>query len=456
MKHSVLDTILKPINRFLKIESIASILLFLCAGTAIIWANSPFKESYHHLWENYFTIRIANFEVSKTFHHWINEGLMSVFFFVVGLELKREIVGGELSSVKKAMLPIGAAIGGMLIPALIYISFNINTSAISGWGIPMATDIAFALGVLMLLGKRVPLTIKLFLTTLAITDDLGAVLVIAFFYTLDISVFNLAVGGGFMAILIIANYIGIRSTLFYAITGIIGLWLAFLMSGVHATIAGVLAAFTIPARAKIDEIGFVKILKKYTTLFENSPPNQTHLITHDQLEIIQAIKKESNNAETPLQQLEHAMLPLVAYFVVPIFALSNGGIELSGELLNSITHPVTLGVTLGLLLGKFLGVFGFSYILVKLKLAVLPQGVNWFHISGVALLAGIGFTMSLFISELAFTDPQMILQAKLGILIASILAAILGFLILYLNTSDASHVSDSNKALSTKDHELIE
>ncbi len=431
MKKAPIDTILKPINQFLKIQSIAGILLFLCAGTAILWANSPFKESYHHFWENYFTIRFADFEVSKTLHHWINDGLMSVFFFVVGLELKREIVGGELSSVKKAALPIGAAIGGMVIPAIIFIYFNHNSSAVSGWGIPMATDIAFALGVLMLLGKRVPLTIKLFLTALAITDDLGAVLVIAFFYTSDISLFNLMVGGGFLAILILANYLGVRNTLFYAITGIIGLWLAFLMSGVHATIAGVLAAFTIPASTKIDEIGFVRTLRNYTILFKNSPPNKTHLVTPNQLDIIQAIKKECDNAETPLQELEHTMHPLVSYIVVPIFALSNGGIEITVDILNAVSHPVTIGVALGLLLGKFIGVFGFSFLLVKLKFAELPVGTNWKHISGVAFLAGIGFTMSLFISELAFADPQMILQAKLGILVASVTAAIVGFVILY-------------------------
>jgi Na+:H+ antiporter, NhaA family len=370
---------------------------------------------------------------------------MSVFFFVVGLELKREIVGGELSSVKKAILPIGAAIGGMLIPAILYIYFNYNTSAVSGWGIPMATDIAFALGVLLLLGKRVPLSIKLFLTALAIADDLGAVLVIAFFYTSDISFFNLSVGVGFMVILILANYLGVRSTLFYAITGIIGVWLAFLMSGVHATIAGVLAAFTIPASTKIDEIGFVRTLRNYTILFKNSPPNQTHLVTPNQLDIIQAIKKECDNAETPLQELEYNMHPLVSYIVVPVFALSNGGIELSAEILSSITHPVTIGVALGLLLGKFLGVFGFSYILVKFNFAELPQGTNWGHISGVALLAGIGFTMSLFISELAFTDPQMILQAKLGILIASVTAAILGFLILYYSKSSISRINSTKE-----------
>jgi len=430
MKESKIDILLKPISSILKNEIVAGALLFMCAVIAMIWANSPLKESYHHLWETHFTISFGNFEVSKTLHYWINDGLMSIFFFVVGLELKREIIGGELSTFKKAALPIGAAIGGMLVPALIFIGLNPYGPASSGWGIPMATDIAFALAVLIVLGKRVPVSIKLFLTALAITDDLGAVLIIAFFYTSDIFFMNLAIGGGFMATLIAANYLGVRNSLFYGIVGIGGVWLSFLLSGVHATIAGVLLAFAIPARTKIDELGFIKKLKGYTEWFEKADPNDSRLITTKQLHIIQEIKTASMYAETPLQRLEKAMHPLVAFIVVPLFALANAGIELSGETFSSLLHPVTIGVVLGLVLGKFVGVAGFSFLLVKTKIAVLPRGVNWTHICGVALLAGIGFTMSLFISELAFTDPAMILHAKLGIMIASLTAAILGCVVL--------------------------
>ena len=438
MKESKIDILLKPINSILKNKIVAGALLFMCAVIAMIWANSSLKESYFHLWETHFTIRFGNFEVSKTLHYWINDGLMSIFFFVVGLELKREIIGGELSTVKKAVLPIGAAIGGMLVPSLIFIGLNPYSPASSGWGIPMATDIAFALGVLILLGKRIPVSIKLFLTALAITDDLGAVLVIAFFYTSDISFMNLAIGGGFMATLIAANYLGVRNTLFYGIVGIGGLWLAFLLSGVHATIAGVLAAFTIPARTKIGELGFLKKLKGYTEWFEKADSTDSTLITNKQLHIIQEIKTVSIHAETPLQRLEQAMHPLVAFIVVPVFALANAGIELSGETFSSLLHPVTIGVVLGLVLGKFVGVAGFSFLLVKTKIAVLPRGVNWTHICGVALLAGIGFTMSLFISELAFTDPTMILHAKLGIMIASVIAATLGFVLLMMGSKQNS------------------
>ena len=446
MKESKIDILLKPINSFLKNEIVAGALLFLCAVIAMIWANSPLKESYHHLWETHFTIRFGNFEVSKTLHYWINDGLMSVFFFVVGLELKREIIGGELSTLKKAALPIGAALGGMLVPALIFIGLNPSSPASSGWGIPMATDIAFALGVLIVLGKRVPVSIKLFLTALAIIDDLGAVLVIAFFYTSDISFMNLATGGGFMVTLIVANYLGVRNTLFYGLIGIGGVWLSFLLSGVHPTIAGVLLAFTIPARTKIDELGFIKKLKGYTEWFEKSDRNDSRLITTKQLHIIHEIKTASMYAETPLQRLEQAMHPLVAFIVVPLFALANAGIELSGETFSSLLHPVTIGVVLGLVLGKFVGVVGFSFLLVKTKIAVLPRGVNWTQICGVAFLAGIGFTMSLFISELAFTDPAIILHAKLGIMIASVIAATLGFVVLFRMGSKQDSFAENNKS----------
>jgi NhaA family Na+:H+ antiporter len=446
MKESKIDILLKPINSFLKNEIVAGALLFMCAVIAMIWANSPLKESYHQLWETHFAISFGNFEISKTLHYWINDGLMSIFFFVVGLELKREIIGGELTTLKKAALPIGAALGGMLVPALIFIGLNPDSPASSGWGIPMATDIAFALGVLILLGKRVPVSIKLFLTALAIIDDLGAVLVIAFFYTSDISFMNLAIGGGFMATLIAANHLGVRNTLFYGIVGIGGVWLSFLLSGVHATIAGVLLAFAIPARTKIDELGFIKKLKEYTEWFEKSDRIDSRLITTKQLHIIQEIKTASMYAETPLQRLEEAMHPLVAFIVVPLFALANAGIELSGETFSSLLHPVTIGVVSGLVLGKFLGVTGFTFLLVKTKIAVLPPGVNWTHICGIALLAGIGFTMSLFISELAFTDPAMILHAKLGIMIASVIAAALGFVVLFIMGNKRNSFAENNKS----------
>jgi NhaA family Na+:H+ antiporter len=433
MQRVNIDVLLKPIQTFFRNERITGALLFLSAIVALTWANSPWKESYFLLWENSFTIRFADFEVSKTLHHWINDGLMSIFFFVVGLELKREIIGGELSSFKKAVLPLGAALGGMLMPALIYFAFNHGTAAVKGWGIPMATDIAFALGVLHLLGKRVPVTLKIFLTALAIADDLGAVLTIAFFYTSDISFINLAIGAAFLTTLIIANYLGVRNTQFYAILGIGGLWLAFLLSGVHATVAGVLGAFAIPARSIIDESNFVKTLKKYTARFEAAPANKVSLVTPEQLHIIQAIKLTSEDAETPLQRIEHALHPWVSFVIVPIFALSNAGIELSRDIFSSFSDPVTLGVLFGLVFGKFIGISGVSLLLIRLKLALAPTGFRTKHILGVGVLSGMGFTMSLFITALAFGDNGSLVKAKLGVLFASLISAILGFAILFFS-----------------------
>lgn len=382
---------------------------------------------FHHFWETPFSLGIGDFQLSKTLHHWINDGLMAVFFFVVGLELKREIVGGELSQPKNAILPIMAALGGMLFPALLFLAFNSTGEASNGWGIPMATDIAFALGVLYLLGDRVPLQVKIFLTVLAIADDIGAVLVIAFFYTSSIDFDSLLVGGIFMAVLIFGNIIGIRSTLFYGIIGICGLWLAFLMSGVHATIAAVLAAFTIPANPKLTEKEFLNNLDFLHKEFKNSKPNDNPTITNEQLHILEEIRDYSKKALTPLQRLEHTMHPLVAFLIMPIFALCNAGVTINASMFNEGISMVTLGVMVGLLFGKLIGVLGFTWLFTKMKWAKLPNELTLLHILGIGFLASIGFTMSLFITELAFEDAQLIKEAKLGVLIASILASFLGY-----------------------------
>lgn len=422
--------LLIPVNRFISNSTTSGILLFASAIIALILANSPLKDAYHHFWENTFTVGFGDFTVSKSLHHWINDGLMSVFFFVVGLELKREIMAGELSKPKDAILPIFAALGGMVVPALLYYLFNSTGEASNGWGIPMATDIAFALGILYLLGNRVPISLKVFLTALAIVDDLGAVMVIAFFYTSDISTISLLIGGVFFAVLILANLLGVRSTVFYGIVGIGGLWLAFLLSGIHATIAGVIVALTIPANVKIEDKSFVKKMNDLTNEFEKTTPNNVTLITSDQLHILDKIRRYSKAAMTPLQRLEHGMHPLVGFVVMPIFALANAGITFSGSFLNNLISNVSLGVIFGLALGKFIGIVGFSKLLVKLKLTTLPEGVKWRQIYGTALLAGIGFTMSLFITDLAFEDSDYILQAKIGIFAASILCGIGGYLTL--------------------------
>jgi len=430
MKFEKIDKLLKPFNSFIHRESTAGIFLLVCSVAALVLANSPWSDAYHHLWEYEFSIGFAGHVVSNTLHHWISDGLMAMFFFVVGLELKREIMGGELSSPRNAILPLAAAVGGMVVPALIYAFLNYEKPSISGWGIPMATDIAFALGVLSLLGNRVPLSVKIFLTALAIADDLGAVLVIALFYTSEISTINLATGVVFMIVLVTANYLGVRSTLFYGIVGIGGLWLAFLMSGVHATVAGVLAALTIPARTKIDEVGFARRLRMYVSEFERIPPNYVPLLEPEQLHLVEKIKSLTKAAGTPLQQLEHALHPVVLFVIMPVFALANAGISFEGITFQGVATSVSIGVFLGLLLGKFVGVVGASWLFVKIGWAQLPGDMTFKDICGLAMLAGIGFTMSLFITNLAIESPVVALEAKIGILSASLIAGIAGFLIL--------------------------
>ncbi|WP_026709874.1 Na+/H+ antiporter NhaA [Flavobacterium filum] len=426
--------IIDPVNRFIGKSTTGGIVLFLSAVVALILANSPLQHAYHHFWEHKISFGIGeNILLDKTLHHWINDGLMGVFFFVVGLELKREIIGGELSNPRKAILPIVAGLGGMIFPALIYLLFNQTGEAHSGWGIPMATDIAFALGVLFLLGKRVPTSLKVFLTVLAIADDLGAVLVIAFFYTSDISFTSLIIGSIFLLLLIFSNKIGVRNTFYYGLLGVGGLWIAFLVSGVHATIAGVLAAFTIPANVKIDEVGFIEKMKKYLQKFKEADPNDVPTVTPEQLHILEDMRTLSKQAMTPLQRLEHGMHPFVTFVVMPIFALANAGVTLSAETAETGTSYVAIGVALGLLLGKFIGIVGTSSLFVKLKLAPLPDGMNYKHLIGVGFLASIGFTMSLFIANLAFTNPIYIHQAKIGILIASLIGGIIGFTFLYFS-----------------------
>jgi Na+:H+ antiporter, NhaA family len=433
MKEKPVDIwIIRPIGKFISNSTASGMVLFAAAFLAMVISNSFLAHAFHELWEIKFSIGFGNFVISKSLHHWINDGLMSLFFFVVGLELKREIVAGELSSPKDAILPVVAGLGGMLIPALIYwlINSGADTQRLNGWGIPMATDIAFALGVLYLLGNRVPLSLKVFLTALAIIDDLGAVLIIAFFYTSDISFINLGIGAGFMAVMIFANLIGVRSAVFYGIVGIGGLWTAFLLSGIHATIAAVLAAFTIPASVKITESDYVLKMKRLVDKFASSPANNLTIVTPEQQKILDEIKYTTSSALTPLQKLEHSLHPLVAFIVMPVFALANAGVSLSGDILENLTSKVALGVGLGLIIGKVAGILGSVYLAVKLRITKLPKDVTFLHMTGVAFLAGIGFTMSLFITSLAFTDELYILQAKIGILSASLIAGITGYVIL--------------------------
>ncbi|WP_406826183.1 Na+/H+ antiporter NhaA [Pedobacter sp. KACC 23697] len=424
-----IEKIIAPVSRFVHLEYTSGIVLLIGVVLAIIWANSPFSESYHHLWETHFMVGIAEHTLNKPLHVWINDGLMALFFFIIGLELKREFMEGELSTFSKAILPMTAALGGMIVPAGIYYLLNHHTDTEHGWGIPMATDIAFALALLSMAGKHIPGSIKVFLSALAVADDLGAVLVIAFFYTGQVNFMALGIAGILLLCLVIGNAIGIRNSAFYLILGI-AVWISFLLSGVHATLAGVLVAFTIPARTRIDEQVYSKTLRKLTDDFDREIPSNSTLTTSGQHQTIQQVKNLSLAAETPLQKIEHALHPYVAFLIMPVFALANSGILIGSDFFSAIINPVSLGVTAGLVIGKFTGILLFCLLMVKTGIARLPEGGTWRHMIGVAFLAGIGFTMSLFISGLAFSNELYITQAKYGILIASIISGILGMLVL--------------------------
>jgi len=327
-------------------------------------------------------------------------------------------------------LPIAAALGGMIFPALIYTMFNLGSEGASGWGIPMATDIAFVVGILALLGKRVPLALKIFILALAIVDDLGAVLVIAIFYTSNISLTSLMIAGGLIVLLIAMNRLGVRNLLVYTFVGI-ALWLAFLKSGVHATVAGVLLAFTIPVSSRINTMKFKKETESLIKEFDNAGEHGEDVLTNsERLSIVDQIENNCEKILTPLQRFEHGLHPWVSFFIMPVFALANAGVAVSDELGSALTHPVSIGIVLGLFLGKQIGIFSFSYLAVKLKLASEPEGVSWKKIYAASVLAGIGFTMSLFIANLAFNSPELLNISKVGILAGSLLSGIVGFIIL--------------------------
>ena len=429
--------IMRPFQDFLATETSGGILLIISTIAALILANTGLSEFYTHLWHTEFTIGFGEYALTYDLHHWINDGLMVIFFFVVGLEIKRELLVGELSSVKKASLPIAAALGGMLVPAILYTIFNYGGEGASGWGVPMATDIAFVIGVLALLGSRVPVSIKIFVTALAIADDIGAVLVIAFFYTSEISLTALGIGAGFIVLLILANKLGVRNLLVYTILGV-GLWLAFLKSGVHATIAGVLLAFTIPAVSRINTKEFLSSGRTLLDDFENAGEEGPNVLTNeDRQGHVQTLEKNCERILSPLQRFEHGLNPWVSFLIVPIFALANAGVEIGGGIVDSLLNPISIGIIIGLFIGKQAGIFLFTWLAIKTGLSSKPEGVNWRMIYGAAILGGIGFTMSLFVTNLAFTDHILIDHAKVGILTASLISGIIGYIVLYMGKNKA-------------------
>jgi NhaA family Na+:H+ antiporter len=423
--------ILRPFQEFFEDQTAGGLILLACAAVAMVWANSPWAESYHHLWETTITIGPAGAALSMSLHHWINDGLMVLFFFVVGLEIKRELLIGELASPRQAALPIAAALGGMIAPALLYTSLNFGGAGSHGWGVPMATDIAFALGVLALLGPRVPTGIKVFLAALAIVDDLGAVVVIALFYTAELKAAALLAAAVLVGLLFLMNRLGVRRPAVYAIGGI-ALWLAVLASGIHATIAGVLLAMTIPARTRIDEREFTDKVEHALGDFRHGMGREgtTVLTDEDQQNAIWTIEEACEEVQAPLLKFEDKLHSLVAFVIMPLFALSNAGVPVGGALGEAFASPITWGVIIGLVIGKPIGITAFSWLAVRLGLAELPHGVNWRGIIGTSLLGGIGFTMALFVASLAFNSAAMLDHAKLGILSASTVAGIVGWLVL--------------------------
>jgi len=420
----------RAFQAFLRIEAAGGIVLFLAAAAGLAWANSPWAPLYESLWSTPVVVGVGAFGIAKPLLLWVNDGLMAVFFFVVGLELKRELLTGELTGRRRAALPAAAAIGGMVVPAAIYLGLNLDGPGSHGWGIPMATDIAFALGVLALLGKRVPVSLKVFLTALAIVDDLGAVLVIALAYTADLNVTALGTGLGIFALMVVLALAGVRRVGLFGLLGV-ALWVAFLKSGVHATLAGVLAALTIPSTARLDTGAFRGRSRELLDSFEvlDIEPGM-HRLSSAEHEVVLGLAGLVQEVEAPLQRLEHALHPWVAFLIMPLFALANAGVVLDAGLTTAAAHPVTLGIVLGLVVGKALGIVGFAWLATSIGIAELPAGTTWRQVTGVAMVAGIGFTMSLFIASLAFGDSPLLDNAKVGILGASLLAAVTGSLVL--------------------------
>lgn len=425
--------ILTPFEQFIHRETTSGMLLMGTAILALILANSFMADAYQHLVHTPVVIRFGSWELGMSLHHWVNDGLMTLFFFVVGMELKREMLVGELSDLRQAALPIIAAIGGMVMPALIYLILNHNGDALRGWGVPMATDIAFAVGVLVLLASRVPKGLITFLVALAIADDLGAVLVIAVFYTQQLALDWLMLAVVLVLALAALNFAGVRKVLPYFGIAVL-LWYALLQSGVHSTLAGVLGAFTVPARPRYDPRQFSARMKELLGQYDASLHNDANILTNERLySVVQTMGNGLQGVQTPMQRLEHGWHLPVAFTVIPIFALFNAGIPLqAGALESTLGHPVFLGVMLGLLLGKFIGITGACWLALKLGVGQLPGGTRFSQIAAVSVLGGIGFTMSIFIAELGFAGQQeYLLMAKTGVLAASLVAGLIGFVWLW-------------------------
>ncbi len=407
-----------PIRRFLHIEAASGAVLLACTALALALANSAWATPFHELWETHLRVGAGTWELDKPLHFWVNDLLMAIFFFVVGLEIKREIVAGELSSVKKAALPVIAALGGMVVPAAIYLAFNHTGPAERGWGVPMATDIAFVVGVMAAFGPRVPFGLKIFLLSLAIADDMGAVLVIAVAYTDHLDLVMLALAAGGFGVVVLMNRLGVRSVGLYTLVGA-GIWLAVYRAGIHPTIAGVLLGLLTPARPWLNRETLRLALTEVTGQLDDAS-DAVELRPAD----VAILRYAAREAVAPLQRIEDRLHPWVGFAIMPVFALANAGVEIRPA---AILDPVALAIVAGLVLGKTAGIVGFSYVAVKLGLARLPRGTTWPMLLAAGVLGGIGFTMSLFIANLAFpAPPELLIAAKTGIIAGSAIAAIAG------------------------------
>ncbi|MDY7395387.1 Na+/H+ antiporter NhaA [Aureibaculum sp. 2210JD6-5] len=427
--------LLTPFQKFVKIESFSGILLLCATVIALVWANSPFSDYYQSLWQYKLGFTSESFELSKPLILWVNDGLMAVFFFLIGLEIKREFLIGELNSAKKIAFPLVGALGGVLIPVLLYLVLNQNPETVKGWGIPMATDIAFALAVLNVLGNKVPLSLKIFLTAFAIVDDIAAVLVIAVFYTSGIDLTMLIVAVLLLGVLYFLSYKGYYSKFILVSLGII-VWVLFLKSGIHPTLAGILLALSVPVMQKIKTEDFIDNLQNITNNIKQARVLDKPILSNEQIESIDNLEDWTNKYQSPLQHLEHKLHDWVAYFIIPVFALANAGVMINSDI--AFENALIINIIICLVLGKSIGISTVVLFAKKLKLIQVPSDISNRQIIGVSFLAGIGFTMAIFIASLAFSDsPQYIDSAKIGILIGSLLSAAIGFFILRFGSSSA-------------------
>lgn len=420
----------RPVQDFIATETAGGIVLLIAAVIALVWANSPWEHTYHDLLEHHLLIDIGIWSLDASLHFWVNDAAMVVFFFVVGLEIKREAVVGELSDLRRVIVPIAGAIGGMIVPAAIFSMLVMGDAGASGWGIPIATDIAFALGVLAVVGKRVPFSLRVMLLALAIVDDIGGIIVIAVFYTSELAFMPLGLAVGMLALALVLRQSGVWYLPIYVAIGVVA-WAATIESGIHPTIVGVLLGLLAPWKAWYREEGFTDLARHEVQKFEEAQRADDDHLAHDQrMHALRQIRFLTDRSIAPLDRLEHELQPLVAFVIVPIFAFANAGVPVGISTIGeALTAPVALGVFFGLFVGKPIGIFAGIWVAVRLG-ATLPAGVRWPGIIGIGILGGIGFTVSLLITELSFTDALLITEAKLGIIFASALAGVLGFLLL--------------------------